>query len=238
MVIAKRRTMLAVGALLLALLIVLLMLAQPVVAQRGPGGPSAACGGGMMGGGWGPGGPWSGGGQPGASISMDQAIEAAEGYLARLGNPDLVLHEAMEFDCNFYFLVEEQSTGLGAFELLVSRANGAVFPEPGPNMMWNTKYGHMGGGMGYGPMMGGWTPSAPTGEPTVTAEQAGQIAQQWLDQYQPGSTIEHPDAFYGYYTVHTLKDGAVSGMLSVNAYSGQVWYHAWHGSFIGMRELS
>ena len=35
-------------------------------------------------------------------------------------------------------------------ELLIDKAGGAVGPEPGPNMMWNAKYGMM----GQGNMMG------------------------------------------------------------------------------------
>ena len=42
----------------------------------------------------------------------------------------------------------ERLGGIHAFELLIDRHSGAVYPEPGPNMMWNTKYGHMGGMMG------------------------------------------------------------------------------------------
>jgi hypothetical protein len=174
---------------------------------------------------------------------MDQAIQAAQGYVSRFGNPDLRLDEALEFECNFYFVVKEQSTGMGAFEVLVSRFNGAVFPEPGPNMMWNTKYGMMGGSgpgmMGRGGMMGGpgsGGPMAPTGT-AMAADQAGQIAQQWLESYLPGTSIEAPDAFYGYYTVHFRQGESVAGMLSVNAYTGQVWYHNWHGAFIAEREL-
>lgn len=97
----------------------------------------------------------------------------------------------------------------------------------GPNRMWNTKYGHM---VGLG-MMGGFWPQAAVA-PTVTAEKAQQIAQKWLDQYQPGSATEAPDIFPGYYTLHITKVGAVTGMLSVNAYTGQVWYHTWHGAFV------
>jgi hypothetical protein len=223
---------------LVSVALFLLVSGRTVQAQAGP-----SCGDGGMMGGWGPGGPWSGGGQPGVTISMDQAIEAAQGYVARFGNADLELHEVMEFECNYYFIVRERSTDVGAFELLVSRFNGAVFPEPGPNMMWNTKYGHMGGMYGpmmgglRGPMMGGPAQTVPAAGASITADQAGQIVQQWLDRYQPGSTIEQPDPFYGYYTVHTMQNGAVSGMLSVNGYTGQVWYHGWHGAFIGEREL-
>jgi hypothetical protein len=41
-----------------------------------------------------------------------------------------------------------------------------------------------------------------------------------------------PTQFYGYYTIDFEKDGKVIGMLSVNGYSGQVFLHTWHGTFI------
>jgi hypothetical protein len=28
-----------------------------------------------------------------------------------------------------------------------------------------------------------------------------------------------------------------NGMLGVNGYSGQVWHHNWHGTFIGNKEV-
>ena len=164
-------------------------------------------------------------------ITMDQAVEAARQYVAAYGNPDLTITEVMEFENNFYAEVEEESTSIHAFELLVDRITGAVYPEPGPNMMWNTRYGHMGG------MMGGWRGGS-SGAMAVTPEQAREIAQAWLDQSMPGaSTDPGADAFYGYYTIHVLKDGQIVGMLSVNGASGEVWYHDWHGAFMGMKEL-
>jgi hypothetical protein len=42
--------------------------------------------------------------------------------------------------------------------------------------------------------------------------------------------------FPGYYTVHITKAGQISGMLSVNAYTGQVWFHTWHGTFVSSSE--
>ncbi|MFQ6057637.1 MAG: hypothetical protein ACE5MB_01995 [Anaerolineae bacterium] len=198
-------------------------------------GPGGMMGSGMIGG-WGSGGcpGMSGWGYPGTGtpITLDQAVEAAQQYVAAYGNPDLRLTEVMEFTNNFYAEVEEESTGIHAFELLINRYTGAVYPEPGPNMMWNTKYGHMGG------MMGGWWWGTPGGQMTVTSEQARTYAQQFLDAYLPGTTVaEEADAFYGYYTIHVLRDSQISGMLSVNGYSGRVWYHTWHGDFVQMREL-
>jgi hypothetical protein len=207
--------------------------------------------GGMMG----PGGAMGGGGMMGfglgAQVSPLQTIDAAkqafQSYVTATGNPDLALDEVIQFQWNYYAIVKEQSTGLGAFELLADPRTGAVFPEMGPNMMWNTKYspmatlgggmmGGMGGMMPGGMMSGTWGPTAPTTQPSVTSDQAQQSAQQWLDQYQPGSTTETPDAFAGYYTVHITRDGQLTGMLSVNAYTGQVWFHTWHGTFVTSSE--
>jgi hypothetical protein len=173
-------------------------------------------------------------------ITLDQATQSVDQYLAAANNPDLQVAEVMEFTGNFYAEVHEKSTGTGAFELLVDRYTGAVYPEPGPNMMWNLKYGPMAGGamMGMmgrssspGPMIW-WDPKAV--KPSVTAEQAVQLAQQYLDQTAQGFTAGDAEPFYGYYTLHVEKDGQITGMLSVNAYTGAVWYHAWHGDFIGM----
>ncbi len=171
----------------------------------------------------------------GEPLTLDEATRRAEEYIRSLNNDDLALAEVMAFENNFYAEVAEESTGTHAFELLIHRYTGAVTPEPGPNMMWNAKYGHM---SGFGGMMGGWWGTPAGGEMTVTPAQALENAQQWLATNQPGSTVaDEADAFYGYYTIHTLKDGQVTGMLSVNGYSGAVWYHSWHGDFIAMKTL-
>jgi hypothetical protein len=48
---------------------------------------------------------------------------------------------------------------------------------------------------------------------------------------------DEAEKFYGYYTTDTVnKDGVTVGMLSVNGFTGQVWYHNWHGTFIEMKE--
>ena len=167
----------------------------------------------------------------GASITLDQAVESVRQYLTSYGYQGLVLTEVMEFSDNYYAEVEEESTNIHAFELLIDRFTGEVYPEPGPNMMWNTRYGHMGG------MMAGWE-RRQVETISITPDQARDIAQRWLEKFMPGvSTAEQVESFYGYYTIHVLKEGQVDGMLSVNGYTGQVWYHTWHGDFIGMKEL-
>lgn len=188
-------------------------------------------------------------------LTIDKTKAAAEKYLANLDNRDLVIAEIMIFDNNGYVIVREASTSIGAFELLVDPVSPTAYLEHGPNMMWNLKYsglnheymmggngyGMMGGGMmnmmsGYGnTMMQGWsniTPLGLTAEMTVTPEQAVEYAQQYLDANIVGATTEHPMQFYGYYTLDFEKDGKIVGMLSVNGYSGQVFLHTWHGTFI------
>ncbi len=186
------------------------------------GGVMSGPGGGMMGpgmiGGW-------GGNNPNAEqITMDDAAEAVERYLGAYGQ-DLAVAEVMEFDWNFYAEVEEEDTGIHAMELLIDKYTGQVYPEFGPNMMWNTKYQMMGSSY------------AATAEMPITIEQAKELAQQFLDANLPGVTVGGADVFYGYYTLHTLRDGQIEGMLSVNGHKGGIWYHDWHGPFIGMEEF-
>ena len=191
-------------------------------------------------------------------LTMEQARQAVESYLKGLDNSDLELKEIMIFDNNAYARITEKSTGIGAMELLVDPASLAVFPEYGPNMMWNLKYGRMSengmtrgsrAGMGgCGGMTLAQAPRAGVGsypnnsgsvsaDMTVTPEKALQAAQQFLDQQLPGyKTAADADPFYGYYTIDILKDGQPAGMLSVNGFSGQVFLHTWHGTFIEMFE--
>jgi hypothetical protein len=163
--------------------------------------------------------------------SLEGVQEAIERYVDRLGYTDLHMTEVMEFERNYYAIVAEEETGIGAMELLVDKRNGAVGPEPGPNMMWNAKYGMMGRGSMMG-MMGGYS----DGEMVLSPEEAQDVVQRWLDVNLPGRTAGEPDPFYGYYTLHFLNDGEIEGMLSVHGSSGDVWYHSWHGDFIAMAE--
>ncbi len=156
-----------------------------------------------------------GGYKPNATpLTIDQAADSVKRYLTAYGG-NLVLTEVMNFAWNFYAEVEEKDTGIHAIELLIDRYTGQVNPEMGPNMMWNTKYGMMAGQYG----------ARPTAKMMVTAEQARVIAQWYLDTNLPGLTVAEADTFYGYYTLHTLKSGQTEGMLSVNGYTGAVWYH-------------
>jgi hypothetical protein len=77
---------------------------------------------------------------------------------------------------------------------------------------------------------------ARAGAAAVSGEQAKAIADRWLAAHRPGERAGDAEAFPGYYTMHTLRDDQVVGMLSVHAVSGAVWYHSWHGSLIAVTD--
>jgi hypothetical protein len=162
-------------------------------------------------------------------LSIEEAQEAVERYVDSLGYGNLQPSEVMEFDRNFYAIVEESDTGIGAMELLVDKWTGQVGPEMGPNMMWNARYGMHG--------RGGWMMARTSETNALSPAEALGIAQRWLDGYREGVRVEeHADPFYGYYSIHTVLDGQIEGMLSVHGTTGQVWYHNWHGPFVQMIE--
>ena len=191
--------------------------------------------------------------------SLAEARDAVEKSLRGYANPNLEVTEVMEFANTYYAEVRDKDTGIGAIELLVEKPGGTVYPEPGPNIMWNTKYGMMSGSGGTWGMMGpkgggmmgsggqGMTgpnssgqtqPGAPPTKISVRPKRAQVIAASYLKRVSPGTQAGEAKRFYGYYTLLTKKHGEIRGMLSVNGYSGEVWYHSWHGPFIAMEEES
>ncbi len=117
--------------------------------------------------------------------------------------------EIIQFRDNFYVELQD-SAGASVTEVLVDPATGAVTTEPGPAMMWNSG----------------------SRSSTVTAEQARSIAEGWLRTNRSGETVLSVDAYPGYYTLDTAATGRPAGMVSVNATTGAVWYHTWHGAFV------
>jgi hypothetical protein len=170
------------------------------------------------------------------TLSLSEVVEVAETYTINYWGDGLEIAEVMQFDNHFYAQAVETETGVHAFEILIDLASAEVYPEPGPNMMWNTKYGMMGGSGMMGRMMGEFQNNLDN-DMALSPGQARMLAQAVLDRTLPGTSVdEEVDTFYGYYTIHYLHNGEVNGMLSVNGYTGQVWIHSWHGIFIDMTE--
>ncbi|MCF8020597.1 MAG: hypothetical protein K9L62_14525 [Vallitaleaceae bacterium] len=197
----------------------------------------------------------------GEKFELDLLKEEVEDYIDRYDNglaiADIFIYE----DSEFYFSIVEESTGRGAMELLVNPYTKEVFPEFGPNMMWNLKYGmHNNGGMMGRGMMGNqrfgnrsgmmsgrgiidnsydddYFNSNFTEDNEIDDKEAYAIGEAYLMENNNELTLgEEYHEFYGYYTFHIEKDGKPTGMLSVNGYTGEVWYHDWHGELIEIIE--
>jgi len=162
----------------------------------------------------------------GTTLSIANADTIAKKYVTSIGNSNLEVKQVEEYTNNFYVQVNDKNTGNGAFELLINKYTGSIYPEMGPNMMWNTQYGMMRGGI----LDGIYGPS--TTVLPVTTSQATTDAQQYLTTYLPGTTTGDVATFSGYYTIEIVNGTTPYGMLSINGYSQQVWYHTWHGAFI------
>lgn len=163
------------------------------------------------------------------NISFDEVKSSVEKYLNDTGLQNVKIKEIMEFSNNFYIETVEQKTGFGAMELLFDKTSGAIFPEYGPNMMWNQKYGMMHSIIGSNQFENNMK---------IDEAKAIKIANNYLAKLSQNEfAVGEMPKFYGYYTIDTVnKDGTVVGMLSVNGFTGQVWYHNWHGTFMEMKE--
>ena len=168
-------------------------------------------------------------------LSIDQIKDSANNYIKGFNN-NLEISDIFVYkDSDYYVSVEEKDTSKGAMELLVNPYTGYVYPEYGPNMMWNQKYGMMGSGRGS--MMGRW--SSNPGEYYQNGNNTGKInrdeAVKTANDYVKSNinseyTVSNEGhEFYGYYTFHITKGNNTVGMVSVNYFTGDTWYHNWHG---------
>jgi hypothetical protein len=161
------------------------------------------------------------------AITMDEAVQQAEDYAARIGS-NVQVAEAMEFERNYYAVLVEKDTGRGVAEILIDRYGRGIGLEPGPGMMWNLK---------YGPAM--HRKASEATDNTLSLEDARQAAQDFLSARLSGATLnEGGYSFYGYYSFDYSADGNTAGMLSVNGLTGAVWPHTWHGAFLSEREMA
>lgn len=171
-------------------------------------------------------------------LSIDKIKNNVNGYIKSY-NSNLAIADIFVFkDSDYYVSVEEEDTGKGAMELLVNPYTGEIYPEYGPNMMWNEKYGMHGGRRpGMMSMMGGrwnrWNryDGGANYSKKIERDEAVKIANDYIWEYsgKDFSVANEGHEFYGYYTFHVNKGNKTIGMLSVNYYTGDVWYHTWHG---------
>ena len=187
---------------------------------------------------------------------LQQLATRVNDWLVSSGFKGFKTAEVMAFTNNDYIAVHD-THGMPAFELLTNMKTTWVMEEP-PSMMWNTQYGMMGefgsrvtpmrgGGMMGGAMTGGgsWSSWYSPGAGNVpTTRQAVTVANNRLSKVSPGEQVASDAGgsamgkFPGYYSFDTVKNGKTHGMLSVNAATGAIWYHGWHGTFLAEHEFA
>ncbi len=149
-------------------------------------------------------------------VTQDEAIRKMQSFAQQYG-PNIDVEDSMTFSSNYYGVVKDTSSNQTIAEILVDRYSGSAYPEPGPNMMWNTRYG-----------------AGRVQAEGVSYDLAGskKLAEEFLTGYLPEAQIMESHEMPGYYTFDFGRKD-IEGMLSVNAYSGQIWVHTWHGSYLG-----
>jgi len=181
------------------------------------------------------------------SAALSAARDRVEQWLGSVGFAGFRVSEVMAFSTNDYVAINNKN-GKPAFELLMAPNRSWLMEEP-PSMMWNTRYGMLGNTSatlqpipGLSMMWGGGMMGSPSnwysrGTGKVTSlNRAVEVADTWLAKARPGEKAETDGrAFPGYYTLDTTRKGKTAGMLSVNASTGAVWYHGWHGTFSSER---
>ena len=108
-------------------------------------------------------------------------------------------------------------------------------------MMWNLKYG-MHNNLSYGMMgnrgmmgrndMRDYSSINTSDRNEISRNDAQKLASEYIDTNSFNEYIVSEDGheFYGYYTFHIEDGNNTVGMLSVNGFTGGVWYHDWHGT--------
>ena len=89
------------------------------------------------------------GGRPDAAFALGTTRTTVDRWLTARGLAGYRAGEVMAFTRNDYVEVLDLR-GRAAFALLTGRGNGRVVQEPGPDMMWNTRYGMMRTALGAG----------------------------------------------------------------------------------------
>jgi hypothetical protein len=149
-------------------------------------------------------------------ITQDVALKNMENFARQYGS-NVEVEDFMAFSSNYYAVVKDTSSGKDIAEILVDRYSGTAYPEPGPNMMWNTRYG---------------AGRVQTGNSGYDLTGAKKLAEGFLTGYLPGAQIQEAHEMPGYYTFDFGRNETES-MMSVNAFSGQIWVHTWHGPALG-----
>lgn len=153
--------------------------------------------------------------------TQDEALKSLENFASQYGS-NIQVEDFMIFSGNYYAVLKDTNSSQSIAEVLVDRYSGSAYPEPGPNMMWNTRFG---------------AGRTTTGAPEYDINEAKKLAGNFLTGYLPGAQVLESNEMPGYYTFDFGRQD-IEGMLSVNAYSGQIWVHTWHGPYLGETNIT
>ena len=154
-------------------------------------------------------------------ISEDVARKSMESLATQYGS-NVEVEDFMIFSSNYYAVVKDVSSGKDIAEILVDRYSGSAYPEPGPNMMWNTQFG---------------AGRTKTGGSEYDLAEAENLTNSFLSGYLPEAKSLESKEMPGYYTFDFGRQG-IEGMLSLNAFSGQIWVHTWHGPYLNETNIT
>ncbi len=177
----------------------------------------------------------------GEKLLLENLEENVERYISQY-NTKLKISDVFIYEnSDYYYSIIEEETGKGAMELLVNQYTGDVYPEFGPNMMWNLKYGmHYSVGRGMrgnrGMMSGnynfnyGYYNDDYDENNDITKEEAYTIVSEYVGRSLKNVIIsKDAHEFYGYYTFYLEENGVIVGILSINGFTGDIWCNDWSG---------
>jgi hypothetical protein len=145
----------------------------------------------------------------------------------RYGSQFEIVEMTVYSNSPYYLIVKEKNKKEAAFGLMFDPVRQVVYPEYGPNMIWNQKFG-----MAF---MMGW--NSRTNSQKIDREQALENAKDF--SRDNGLNVKEGGyQFSGYYSFYVENNNQPLGFVSVNAYSGEVWAHNWHGNLIEIIEVA
>jgi len=165
----------------------------------------------------------------GPELTINSIKNSVNNYISESQNTNLSIEKIILFDNHGYAQIIESDTGIGAMEVLIDPPTKRVYPEHGPNITWNLKYGSSKNLNMFN--YDGVSDNLPSSM-TISKSHAVEIIKDYLEKYPIAESYNDPTTFYGYYSFILYEKGQVTGVISVNGFSGNTMLHLWHGQYI------
>jgi hypothetical protein len=161
------------------------------------------------------------------NMNREELIELSRELLnERYGSSFEMVDMVAYSNSPYYLIVKEENKEEAAFGLMFDPVRKIIYPEYGPNMMWNQNYGMA--------VMMGW--NSRTTEQQINREEALANARDFARD-NGLSVRDDGYQFSGYYSFYVENNNQTLGLVSVNVYSGEVWVHNWHGDLTEIIEV-